>query len=265
MEKLQKGHYMGTNNRQTQVGGVIFSETHFKAGYSSGWHYHENPYITLVLEGGSTELRKKDQIDCRPGTVIMYDFDEPHRNIDYKPNSRTLSVEFERTWLSQNDLNRTPFVSKGLIRDYEIKFLLLKIIHEEQQKDPISAVSVEALVGLLLTTAIGEKAERLTPPWVDKIRELLNDQWSEVPTLAYLSRQLDVHPVTISKYFPKYFNCTLGNYMRRIKVDKAVDMIRQTNHSNREIALQCGFSDASHFNRVFKMYTGSMPSEFRTL
>lgn len=60
----------------------------------------------------------------------------------------------------------------------------------------------------------------------------------------------------------KYFGCTLVDYMRKIKVDKALYYLNHTSKTLTEVAYECGFADQSHFTRVFKTYTGCTPKEF---
>ena len=97
------------------------------------------------------------------------------------------------------------------------------------------------------------------------MKEVIHDRWDEKLTLKELSAAAGVHPVTISKNFPKHFSCSLGEYMRRVKVEKSVRLIRQKHATLTEIALRCGFADQSHFIRTFKAATGFLPKEFRKL
>jgi AraC family transcriptional regulator len=74
---------------------------------------------------------------------------------------------------------------------------------------------------------------------------------------------IGVHPVTISKFFRKYFSCTLGEYQRKIKIEKSIQLIKESKLSLTEIAFLCGFTDQSHFTRNFKNMTGFLPKKFQ--
>ena len=104
-----------------------------------------------------------------------------------------------------------------------------------------------------------------SPFWVKSLNELLNDCWNENPNLQDLSQILNLNPITISKHFPKYFGCTLGEYMRRIKINRSLSLIQSKNTNLTEISFQCGFSDQSHFIRTFKNQTGFLPKQFQKL
>ena len=101
--------------------------------------------------------------------------------------------------------------------------------------------------------------------WIQALKDLLNDRWDEFPSLNDLSTELKVHPITISKYFAKENGMTLSEYMRKIKVNRAVGLLMNSSSSLAEIAFTCGFSDQSHMSRLVKNYTGYTPGAIRTL
>ena len=125
-----------------------------------------------------------------------------------------------------------------------------------------------AAIQTLLLDLISHSKNRyagVEPNWVNVLSELLNDRWNENMTLPELSRFADVHPVTISRYFKRYFNSTLGEYRRKLKIEKSISLVKKRELSLTEIAFICGFADQSHFTRNFKQITGFLPNEFRNL
>lgn len=65
--------------------------------------------------------------------------------------------------------------------------------------------------------------------------------------------------------FPRIFGCTLGEYARQVKIEKAISLIGQSRGSLADIAYECGFADQSHFIRAFKSATGFLPGEFKKI
>nr|WP_286670526.1 AraC family transcriptional regulator [Fodinibius salsisoli] len=106
---------------------------------------------------------------------------------------------------------------------------------------------------------------RACPNWVPVLRKFLNENWNRKLTLQELSDKVGIHPVTISSNFRKYFSSTFGEYMRRIKIDRSLTMIRESNQSLTQIAYACGFADQSHFTRTFKSQIGFLPKQFQNL
>ena len=83
-------------------------------------------------------------------------------------------------------------------------------------------------------------------------------------SLKEISKSLDIHPAYLSREFSKYFdNLSFGDYIRKLRIEKAIELLNNSNYSLTEIAYLTGFSDQSHFTRIFKSTTGKNPSTYR--
>lgn len=104
------------------------------------------------------------------------------------------------------------------------------------------------------------------PPWAKELKEIIQDQIDTNLTLNLkeLSQSLNVHPSYLSREFSKYFDdLSFGDYIRKLRIEKAIHLMHESKHTLAEIAYLTGFSDQSHFNRIFKKHTGKKPSEYR--
>jgi YesN/AraC family two-component response regulator len=82
--------------------------------------------------------------------------------------------------------------------------------------------------------------------------------------LKQLSKDLDINPAYLSREFSKYFNdLSFGDYIRKLRIEKAIEYLNTSNFSLTKIAYLTGFSDQSHFTRIFKKHTGQNPSIYR--
>ena len=266
MEQAQsysRGKYAGTNQCEIQLDSVLLSETVYKKNTISDWHYHENPYFAFILNGGSTEVRKKGNIECLPGQAYFYNWEDVHRNKDYQLASRNFNVEFDKGWLAGLGFNLEKISGIISIANPELKLGLIRLFREYKINDGSSALSVQSLALELVSLLAKDDLQRKIPEWVRQIMEILNDRWSENISLKELSTILHVHPVTISRYFPKYVKCSFGEYIRRIRIERSLPMIRSSRLSLTEIAYQCGFTDQAHFIKTFKGLTHFLPNDFR--
>lgn len=71
------------------------------------------------------------------------------------------------------------------------------------------------------------------------------------------------HPNYFIKFFRNHMDCSPVQYVNRLKVEKAKQLLKSTNLSIRNIAEKTGFNEAGYFSRTFKKYTGHTPREFR--
>ncbi|SFE46836.1 hypothetical protein SAMN05518672_106227 [Chitinophaga sp. CF118] len=111
-----------------------------------------------------------------------------------------------------------------------------------------------------------EKDSKKIPTWAKELKEIIQDQIDTNLnfSLKGLSETLQVHPAYLSREFSKYFDdLSFGDYIRKLRIDKAVQLLNSTSHSLTEIAYLTGFSDQSHFTRIFKKYTGKSPSAYK--
>ncbi|GAA4271605.1 helix-turn-helix transcriptional regulator [Aquimarina gracilis] len=262
MIQLKTKEFLGKTTKQFSFGDYDISMVNYHKPVSEDWHSHEKYHLSLVLQGGNLESRKKEDLQILPGSIVLYDKEEVHRNRYTAFPSKNLNIEIDDPFFTNNSLSTTDFRT-SVLKNTEVQFQLLKIYKELLLNDVSSSSSIHT--SLLTLFSVYDKISDYTPQWVSKIREVLLDRWDEFITLEELSLELNIHPVTISRYFSRHFNCTLGEYMRRIKVEKAVLFLKQTNKPLTEIAFLCGFSDQSHFTKVFKRNTGFKPKEFKSI
>jgi AraC-like DNA-binding protein len=107
---------------------------------------------------------------------------------------------------------------------------------------------------------------RKPPAWAKELREMIQDQLDTNMSLSLqqVSHDLEINPSYLSREFSKYFeNLSFGDYIRKLRIEKATNLLETTNYPLTEIAYLTGFSDHSHFNRIFKKQMGMTASEYR--
>jgi len=116
-----------------------------------------------------------------------------------------------------------------------------------------------------MTSEISGIGKGALPAWVEKIRRIIQEQYHKKLSLDVLSKEAGIHPVHLSRQFPKYFNVSLHYYVSQVKIQKATQMLRENRYTLYQVAHYCGFSDPSHFNRCFRKITGLNPSVYRKM
>ena len=244
--------------------GVIISTTHYSVEECNhGMHYHENPHICFLLQGGDIESRSHRSYERKTGDIYFYYAGETHSSISRKSISKNTVIEFGKTFLGKYGLSESQ-IDTAVRHNLDAKFLILKMQKEMLIDDGWSPLTIQTLL-LNLVNYSSESYDKAVPKWVQSLADFLNDKWNEKVTLQELSTATATHPVTISKHFRKYFSCTLGEYLRKRRIDKSIPLIKDSRMSLTEIALHCGFADQSHFTRTFKQLTGFLPKEFRNI
>jgi AraC-like DNA-binding protein len=128
----------------------------------------------------------------------------------------------------------------------------------------------EQLLLRVFNTYMQEKKDsrEKIPGWATELREIIQDQIDTNFSLSLkeISEGLNVHPAYVSRQFARYFdNLSYGEYIRKMRIEKAKEMLHNSGQSLSEIAYLTGFSDQSHFTRIFKKFTGMNPSSYRKI
>jgi AraC family transcriptional regulator len=132
--------------------------------------------------------------------------------------------------------------------------------------DDLSPLAMEGLALELLVAASRYPvsiAEHRVPAWLRRVTDILQDRFAETFSLADLAATVEVCPDHLARVFRRYQGCTVGEYVRRLRVDFARRRLASSDARLVEIALAAGFSDQSHLTKTFKQHTGMTPGEFR--
>lgn len=265
MKILTKGKYYGNRNSEKSFNGVLLSQYKY-TGITTDWHYHENPYFMYVLQGNMKDCNAKVKTLCPSGSLMFNNWQEPHYGSKHSAEANGFHLEFDRTWFKNNDINLVLLEGSQLVQNPKVHLLFAKLYFEFILSDSYSTVSVEVLLLQICETLsnLKENNSNTNPTWITGLKELLHYDTSNL-SLQYLSEQLDVHPVHISRAAPKHLSMSLGEYIRQDKIKKAIPHLLDSNSSLTEITYKLGFSDQSHFNRVFKSHFNMSPSSYRKM
>lgn len=266
MLALTKGNYLGAVHHKAAAKGVLIGMTEYQGSLDfSPMHYHENPHLSFVLNGTMSVRRKS-----LTGTTEAFEAfsfmraGEIHQNFLHSRNGKNINLELEPDFFRFYGLSESE-ITLHTVKNHPGSSLLMLRLYKELL---IGDDSLNDSIHMLLLSTAGDwnrsKADAL-PSWVNIVRQLLHDNWNQGVSLNDMALAANVHPVTISKYFTRYFGTTFGGYRRKLKVERAAHMISSSKLSLTEISYACGFFDQSHFIRAFKSSTNLLPYELRKI
>jgi AraC family transcriptional regulator len=271
MQELDTGKFLGSDVSTWEADSIWYSLARYDESIraqhhnqTNDWHSHRNPHFSFILQGGNVERRQRAVTDCLPGRLLFYHSGESHQNLNVLYPSKNFNVELSEAFFSRYNLSDAD-IDARLATSRKAKFTMLRIYKAALDKCENTDLEIHSLLLSLLFEGEREGCSKVVPAWVWRVAEVINDRWDENLSLLELSREAGVHPTTISKRFPKYFACTLGEYVRHLRVEKALTLIRRSDRSLTEVAYRCGFADQSHFTRVFKETTGLLPKSYRKI
>ncbi len=253
--------------QELQLGGMRFTESWHKASSTISRHAHRWATVTLLVDGSFEELYPfgKD-VACEAPAVHIRPPGEPHFDRLGNAGAHNLVLEVDDERLESIRRLSPIFDEVRALKSPQVIALARGIQRELAIRDDASALALEGLALELLgitTREVGRRS-RQVPPWLRRVRELLNDRCRDQNLrLAELASEAGVHPVHLTRAFRTHFACSPGEYLRRLRVEWAADEIRATDRPLADIAGDAGFSDQSHLSRWFKRELGRTPGEWR--
>ncbi|HUQ79815.1 MAG TPA: helix-turn-helix transcriptional regulator [Gemmatimonadaceae bacterium] len=155
-----------------------------------------------------------------------------------------------------------------IVQDQHMVELAARAYHEMRADSPhsVSGLVIESIaLEVLAQSARWERrrAERRPPPWLCRLQEFLASDLALVPDLARLAIVAGVHRVHVARAFRDHLGCTVGDYVRRLRVRRACELLTCTALPLTDVAMRAGFFDQSHMTRVVKGFLGVTPAVLR--
>lgn len=97
---------------------------------------------------------------------------------------------------------------------------------------------------------------------VNQVLEYIHTHYTEKIELQLLSEQFHVTASYLSKQFKRYVDTNLISYVNRIRIENAVDLLKNEHNSIQEVARQVGYENVNYFYKKFREHTGHMPSDY---
>jgi len=264
MQKLDKGEYKGSVSQLNRSNGMLASITTYDpTTFNDAMHYHDNAHFGFTI-GGLCLEKKKDTYQVLPGKITYYHAGEPHQAIKIIKPSLRINLEIENSFFEQYQISE-HMVQLAADKNPDAKFLMLRIYKELLINDAFTDASTQML--FLEMVAHNEALENNSklPAWVKIVQHYIHDNLNIKITLDDLSQAAGIHPITVSKHFPRFFHCTLGEYIRKLKIEKSLTLIKSESLSLTDLAYECGFFDQSHFIKTFKQLAGFLPARYKLL
>jgi len=260
---LDVGRNFGAMTHALRGHDLLVNAADHAAGMRVPRHAHENAYLCVVVAGGF-ELHHDGARpeDCPSGTVVAYPAGGPHANRFGERPGRCVNVHFGASWCEDAALRRW-------LADFRCARLgdhtgaVARLEREMLAGDDAAALAITSAAVELLAQAMRAGAPAAVPSAVARAIELLEADLANAPGLAALAAAVDLHPSHLARAFRAARGETIGEYVRRRRVERSVALLGRADVSLAEVAAAAGFADQAHFGRVFKRHLGTTPGARR--
>ena len=243
------------------VGPFLISRTYHGRGQRIGPHEHSAASLNFVLLGSYGEtFRNKSEVHS-PDTLLLKPAGAMHANRFDGSDASCLLIEIGDEALSTlvgKATSRTPLVT----RDPRLSTLALRILQETQDLNDASSMIAEEL-SIALFQSMTNRSAITTGASELRAEELLRETYCQPWSLSGVARSVGVHPAHLGRSFRARFGCTVGEFVRHLRVLHVARELRDTEKPIGQIAIEAGFADQSHCTRVFRKLIVESPARFR--
>ena len=251
------------------------------------YHWHSYFEITCVLGGKGNYFVNGQEYTMEEDDIIIFNNVEPHGWKLLGGNMKLLvmifSPEFVAEKISVFDAEYLkPFVERGsnfknrVGREEkvneEIRISIREIHQEWNERKEGYPLMIKANVLRILTMLIrayqdetksGEmlKEKKNAMKRLEQAFTYINDHYCEKITLEEVAASVYMSSNYFSSYFRRVANISFSDYVTRLRVNRAREMLRENGANVTEIAMECGFNNISNFYRLYKKHMGKTPGD----
>lgn len=162
-------------------------------------------------------------------------------------------------------LGLTPYLDAGSIPVRMLRDIITEA-HAGRITDPYIASSYvyQFITELCRHAAAGQRNREQWPQAVRQAAQFIEFHYNRMIGQEQLAEQLQLSKFHLLRSFTKHVGVTPNDYLNRIRIEKAVELLRTTDWSIEKIGAEVGYSSGSYFIKVFHKLTGQTPGSFRS-
>jgi|ERR1051325_10371992 AraC-like DNA-binding protein len=142
-------------------------------------------------------------------------------------------------------------------------FFKTRTVSTRQHESVVKLLTIFAQHLSLISNQIMVQQENSEMPVITKAKEFIQQNQAEELSLSKVAKAVNTSSFYFCKLFKRVTGLNFTDYVARVRVEKAKNLLLNPNLRVSEIAFEVGFQSLTHFNRVFKRIIGQSPTEYR--
>ncbi len=252
----------GTLLRRVELSASVLTATAYPPRLRLTTHTHTGAFLLFVRDGGFVERYGQSSERYDRFTCIYRPAYDEHANEFDDGGAVLTAIDLSPAWV--NRLTEAGFAGKRFrVRSPFVDQFGDRLDAELAAPDSMSEMVIESLAMevIVFASRLAGKSERSV--WADRARRLIEEEFASPLSLGAIASAVGVHPVHLARQFRASQGCTVGEYIRRVRVGFARRQLVMTGKPIAEIAFSSGFSDHAQLTKTFKRVTGQAPSAYR--
>lgn len=239
------------------------NEHNYAARLHQTMHAHAETTVSMIIRGSIRERAGAHMEIGGPFSIVVKPGGTEHADEFGEVATRMIQIAIDADTASELTANEP---SIGVWRWHHGSpvvraFLDLAEMCRSSTGTYSDVMVVNATVDVLGSLRASRPARGAAPKWLVKARQEIDD--SALPRVSEIAARSSVHPVYFARSFRSYFGCSVTEYLRWRRIQRAASAISATTHTLSSIAAEVGYSDHAHMCREFRRSIGVSPSELR--
>jgi AraC family transcriptional regulator, transcriptional activator of pobA len=295
--------WVGHENLQFSVGAkhepefdhnlpVIFAAYDFSKGIRLTPNHHDYLEVAYIHDGSCTFQVGENRFDASAGDVVVLGASQFHSveatvqqalrivalyflpHLIYRPGEGSIDFDYLIPFYS-HEIDFNPIIQSEEPICSSIFRRVMRIHRELRLRLPYSPVAVKNLLCDILVDLVRHyvrysadvvrQAEK--SKWLDRLNGslyFLETHFQEHISLDQIAEIACMSPSHFCRTFKKVTGHPYTEFVKKMRMDKAKNLLQNTEYSIGRIGEEVGFETHSYFDKTFKQLTGISPQEFRT-
>jgi AraC-like DNA-binding protein len=238
----------------------------------------ENPFCLLMAESNracaaclQSQQEIAEQSGCGPRTVRCFaglcDTGVPvsvgDEILGFLQTGQVFMQKPTKAQFSKLSQMLTEWGWKTDLRKLEEAYFQTRVISSKQYESVLHLLTIFAQHLALVSNQLLVRRANSEPPAITKAKEFIETHQAEEISLADVAKAVNTSTFYFCKMFKKATGLNFTDYLSRIRVEKAKNLLLNPNMRISEVAFAAGFQSLSHFNRVFRRIAGESPTRYR--
>lgn len=253
----------GARWRAIRAGSIACEDFRAPAGHRVAPHAHEAVHFCFVLHGALAERHGADERTLRAGNGRASPAGDAHRLRVGADGLRCLILLVGDPVVAGSGV--PPPADRRFLSGPRTARLAGRLAEEIRRADDVSPIELELLALELFAALARTRSERPAPapPWLARTRERLRDDPRIAPKLTELAADVGVSRAHLARAFRGHYGCTVGAYLRALRVETARRLLRDSDLDLSRVAFEAGYADQSHMTRCVRDRLGLTPARYR--
>ncbi len=244
---------------------------------STNMHHHDAYEVYYLIEGKRSYSANNNIYDLESGCVTLTKPNVTHATNGYK--YYRMLINFKQEFLNKyftkkmqsalTECFKADFISSKAIKSRPLIKAIFDNISVDYTEDNLDSIAGNLAILLIeLNKARLSDISSITnaaPQIIKDIILFIGKNLQEIKSISDIANKFYISKYYLSHLFKDHMGISPIEYVINLKIAKAADLLRETNHSIEYIAHYCGFSESAYFCLTFKKHMNTTPSQYRNL